>query len=86
MALAVGALKAGHRARRSSLSVIKRRDEKVLDKTQGIQDSDYRTPDSTPVSSALEPGAIPLDVFDYEQLENVEFLASGAFSHVFSAR
>jgi len=57
-----------------------------LDRTQRIQDSDYRlrtTPGASPVKARP---AVALDVFDYEQLECVEFLASGAFSHVFSAR
>ena len=57
-----------------------------LDKTQGLQDSDYRLRSSAARSPVKARAAVPLDVFDYEQLERVEFLASGAFSHVFSAQ
>jgi tRNA A-37 threonylcarbamoyl transferase component Bud32 len=56
-----------------------------LDRTQGIQDSDYRVHGAGASPIKARP-AVPLDVFDYEQLERVEFLASGAFSHVFSAQ
>ncbi|TFJ88587.1 hypothetical protein NSK_000157 [Nannochloropsis salina CCMP1776] len=81
------------RKKRESLSVVPSKappTQERLDKTQGIQDSDYRIRSATAgppdvIVRDKATGAVALDVFDYEQLENVEFLASGAFSHVFSA-
>lgn len=99
MARAHGGARGGRKEKRESLSaapVVKPAalalagKPERLDKTQGLQDSDYRLR-----SAAAQPAASPvkaraaaaaLDVFDYEQLERVEFLASGAFSHVFSAQ
>ncbi len=91
------------RKKRESLSVVpvKQAPQERLDKTQGIQDSDYRVRSATAEATGAADGAadgagvivrdkatgaVALDVFDYEQLEKVEFLASGAFSHVFSAK
>jgi len=89
------AISAPARKKRESLSVVPTKPvptQERLDKTQGIQDSDYRVRSATAEEAAgvivrdKATGAVALDVFDYEQLEKVEFLASGAFSHVFSAK
>jgi len=89
------AVSAPVRKKRESLSMVPTKPVPVLerlDKTQGIQDSDYRVHSATVDDSAgvivrdKVTGAVALDMFDYEQLEKVEFLASGAFSHVFSAK
>lgn len=68
--------------RRGSLSVVKPREER-LDKTQGLHESDYQLQAGKDVELA---SAVPLDVFDYTQLEDVTHLASGAFSHVYAAK
>lgn len=54
----------------------------LLDKTQSLEESDYGSI-AKPVKAPTP--AVPLDQFNYEDLEQVQFLASGAFSHVFQA-
>ena len=97
MARAHGGARGGRKEKRESLSaapVVKPAalalagKPERLDKTQGLQDSDYRLRSAAAQSASpvKARAAAALDVFDYEQLECVEFLASGAFSHVFSAQ
>jgi serine/threonine protein kinase len=68
--------------RRDSLSTFKPRAQSPqLDKTQGLQDSDYHLQSSTGAGSEESL----LDVFDYRTLEEVSHLASGAFSDCYQA-
>lgn len=69
MATLVGQAKKAH-ARRGSLSVVKPREER-LDKTQGLHESDYNLQGKDVPMDVVAPSAVPLDVFDYTQLEEV---------------
>lgn len=69
MASLVGQAKKAH-ARRGSLSVVKPREER-LDKTQGLHESDYHLQGKDVPMDVVAPSAVPLDVFDYTQLEEV---------------
>lgn len=53
----------------------------LIDKTQGIHDSDYKVNSR----AAFNPKTALLDNFNWAELEGVDFLASGAFSHCFQA-
>jgi len=71
--------------RHDSLSTFMGLRSELLDKTQSLQDSDYRVKSAGGPAQATN--SLPLlDHFNYEDLQEVEFLASGAFSHVFQAK